>query len=149
MEESAQGDTQAGGKMSVHTLRGLLDANEARRLIVDDGRYKNGLIVSDFRVFGTNHNQVIDGVTLSYTEIAHPTLDMDAGNSNQFGWAGAGTGHHWQVLDVGHVAVQDIWIRNLDQNQPVNYVITLLPVELTDAEGVMALIKERIQDDLP
>jgi hypothetical protein len=136
------------------TLRGRLDTSELRRLIVDDGRLNHGYRVVSFVVFpyapagGTQQTPVTLG--LDYDMGAN----MDASDNRQIGWAvtvygsGALEGGQISVIDPDHVIIQDLWIRNENAVDEVNYLIELEPVDLNDDQAILSLIKERSQDDL-
>ena len=55
------------------------------------------------------------------------------------------------VLDPDHVIIMDLYIQGIvgsgGGSDPINYLIELETVELTDEESILTLIKERSQDD--
>jgi len=139
--------------MKRRTLRGRLATNELRQLIVDDGRLNQGYRVVSFVVFpyapaGATQQTP---VTLGLDYDMGP--NMDASDSRQIGWAvtvyGTGSleGNNISVIDPNHVIIRDLWIRNENGVDQVNYLIELEYVELTDDQAVLTLIKERSQDD--
>jgi predicted type IV restriction endonuclease len=89
----------------------------------------------------------LDGGILAFSESAL-TGQLDARLAQQIGWSSAGTGIHWSLIDPGKMVTQDLWVENIDGTNEMNYLITLLPIELSPAEGVLALIKENQQDAL-
>jgi hypothetical protein len=80
--------------------------------------------------------------------------NMDASDNRQIGWAvtvyGTGSleGGQISVIDPDHIVVRDLYIRNENSNDEVNYLIELEAVDLTDDQAILTLIKERSQDDL-
>jgi hypothetical protein len=62
--------------------------------------------------------------------------------------SGALEGGQISVIDPDHVIIQDLWIRNENAVDEVNYLIELEPVDLNDDQAILSLIKERSQDDL-
>jgi hypothetical protein len=140
--------------MKRRTLRGRLATSELRRLIVDDGRLNHGYRVVSFVVFpyapaGATQQTP---VTLGLDYDMGP--NMDASDNRQIGWAvtvyGAGSleGGQISVIDPDHIIIQDLWIRNENGVDEVNYLIELEPVELSNDQAILSLIKERSQDDL-
>jgi hypothetical protein len=122
-------------------------------LIVDDGRLNIGYKVVSFVVFpyapaGATQQTP---VTLGLDYDMGP--NMDASDNRQIGWAvtvyGTGSleGGQISVIDPDHIVVRDLYIRNENSNDEVNYLIELEAVELSDDQAVLALIKERSQDD--
>jgi len=136
------------------TLRGRLATSELRRLIVDDGRLNHGYRVVSFVVFpyapaGATQQTP---VTLGLDYDMGP--NMDASDNRQIGWAvtvyGTGSleGGQISVIDPDHIVIRDLYIRNENSNDEVNYLIELEAVDLTDDQAILTLIKERSQDDL-
>jgi hypothetical protein len=97
-------------------------------------------------------------------------LDEDGGllwnweDNRQIAWAGTPivgqqasafnqtVGAPFQVIAPDHVVLQDLYVtaqlgQDTTAGDLVNYLITLEPVELTDNEAILTLIKERSQDD--
>lgn len=144
--------------MRRRTLRGQFVEGENKRLIVDDGRLNHGYKVVGFYVAG-------DGALSAANDVvATLSLDYDApftwnwGDNRQIGWASNNidglSGHNapFSVIDPDHVVIMDLWIQGQTGSAGgtgvINYLIELQPVELTDDQAILALIKERSQDDL-
>lgn len=135
----------------VYTLRGLLRGSEKRRIIVDDGRFNHAMRVTDFVVFpvsvsGGNDIQCTLGLNKDFQSI------WDASDSATFGWASwwsdSNAKHDWKYLDPDHLVVRSLYIRNSSaSNAEANYVIKLEPVEISDDEAILQLIKENQQGD--
>jgi len=140
-----------------HTLRGVIQSDSSvKHLITDDGRYRNGLEVVDFYVWPTKGQFVGDFTAVLGREFDMTTGSARADDSRQFGWIiGAGftqaTGNNGMVqaiLDPFKVIVRDLFLSvESTVTQTYNYMIVLMPVELTPEEGLVQLIKERSQDD--
>jgi len=144
--------------MNRRTLRGQFPEGENRRLIVDDGRLNHGYKVVGFYVAG-------DGALSAGNDVvATLSLDYDApftwnwGDNRQIGWASNNidslSGHSapFSVLDPDHVVIMDMYIQGQTGSAGgtgvVNYLIELEPVELSNDQAILSLIKERSQDDL-
>jgi hypothetical protein len=138
-----------------HTLRGKLEASELRRLVVDDGRLTHGLRIHEFHVW-----PAIEGgtqlTTVTVGTKSNMAANMDAGDNRQIAWGlthySASSGQLGQgstsIIDHDKTVVQDLFIRNDNTSDAVNYLLVLDAVELTETESVLNLIKERAQDDI-
>jgi len=138
-----------------HTLRGQLDASELRRLVVDDGRLDHGLQIKEFSVWpAVEGGTQLTTVTVGTKSNMAP--NMDAGDNRQIAWGlthfSATSGQLGQgttsIIDHDKTVVQDLFIRNNNTGDAVNYLLVLQAVNLTEAETVLNLIKERSQDDI-
>jgi hypothetical protein len=135
------------------TLRGQLTDLVPKRLIVDDGRLNSGYRIVSFQVWPDFNSDDAVFATLGTQYDMVPTAN--AGDNRQIGWAigsvdatGANRGGQmWSVLDPEHLVIMDLYILS-NRNTTVNYLIELEPVELTDDQTILTLIKERSQDDL-
>lgn len=139
--------------MKRRTLRGRLEDNFVHRLIVDDGRTNHGYIVKEFYVWpsGVSDDGVFATLGTQYDMIG----GANAGDNRQIAWAGSawGTGGSTQagafnVVDPDHVVITDLWIRRENAADECNYLVILEPITLSEDEAIMALIKERSQDDI-
>lgn len=138
------------------TLRGQVVEGELKRLIVDDGRFNHGYKVVRFVVACSPDSASND---------AYATLGLDEdvglvwnwGDNRQIAWASSGVSGvgdvrgPWELVDPDHIAVTDIYIRarvgSSGGDSIVNYYVELEPVTLSDDQAILALIKERSQDD--
>mgnify|MGYP001229395274 CR=1 FL=1 len=141
--------------MKRRTLRGRLAPSEARQLVVDDGNFNHGYKVMEFQAFSvapTGGAQICPVILALDYDIGS---DFDAGDNRQIGWsisnfdtAGNFSFFLPSVLDPDHVVIRDLYIKNLGALDFVNFLIVLEPMELTDDQAILTLIKERSQDDL-
>jgi hypothetical protein len=135
----------------MRTLRGRVDASETKRLIVDDGRLNHGMRVKEFHVWAISKGSGDDpecSLGLDYDMSAN----WDASDNRQIAWAGQTTTAgsrlmQFSLIDPDHVVIMDLYIQNFGSDV-ANYLIILEPVELTDDQAILTLIKERSQDDL-
>jgi hypothetical protein len=137
------------------TMRGRLSAGETRRLIVDDGRFTDGWVVESFSVVSTDPGTSADPHMVLCIDEGGMTGNWDFADNRQIAWAfmssevGTGAG---QSITYGswvseHVVVTDLFIQDFSTSGG-NYIITIRRQELTEDEAILALIKERAQDDL-
>ena len=136
--------------MNTFTLRGRLGAGEKKSLVVDDGRFNHGMIVKEFHVWGlTNQSQA--EMTLNI-ESDNAGTNFDASNSSQIGWGaqigavGTVSMTFFSLIDPDHVVVRDLILNNFGTDAG-NYMVILEPIDLSDDQAIMALIKEKMQDD--
>jgi hypothetical protein len=135
----------------MRTLRGRVAAGETKRLIVDDGRLNHGMKVKEFHVWAISKASSDDpecSLGLDYDM----SPNWDASDNRQIAWAGMTTTvttrlMDFSLIDPDHIVIQDLWIQNFGSD-PANYLVLLEPVELTDDQAILSLIKERSQDDL-
>ena len=137
--------------MRIRTLRGRVDGLQTKRLIVDDGRLNHGMRVKEFHVWAPSvagSTDVECALGLDYDMAA----EQDASDNRQIGWAAQTTSAtsrvmQFSLLDPDHIVINDLYINNFSDDE-ANYLVILEPVELTDDQAILALIKERSQDDL-
>jgi hypothetical protein len=143
--------------MNTRSLRGQVQEGTVKRLILDDGRLNHGYKITKF---------IIAGDPSSFGNDAYATLGLDYdtplvwnwGDNRQIGWAStnvaqtSGVNTAFSVLDPDHIVIMDLWIQGqvsaAGGSSVINYYIELEPVNLTDDQAVLQLIKERSQDDL-
>lgn len=140
--------------MARHTMRGQLANNETRRLILDDGQFTQAHRIVGFYAFPVRPDNAAEDVaaTLALNEDA-ARITWDASNNGQIGWAATGIGGSrdiqgtFSVIDPDHIVVRDLWIYGSGSAAaPVNYLVILEPVEISEDRAVLALIKEVNQD---
>jgi hypothetical protein len=142
--------------VKTRTLRGQFQEGQTHRLVVDDGRINVGYKVTSFVIAGDPSSSGNDAwATLS--------LDYDApanwnwSDNRQIGWSStniqstAGAQPSFTLVDPDHIVVRDLYIQgtvsSAGGSSVINYLVTLEQVELSDDQAVLALIKERSQDD--
>lgn len=134
--------------MAVHTLRGIVSvANSPLRLFVDDGRFTEGHRVKSFTIIGGNNGINEGKAVLTYSENGATSIDFE--NSDQIGWAIWDTdttlgGRHFSVIDPDHLVNADLFISTITANA-INFIIEVEPVTMTEAQGVLQLIKSKRQ----
>ena len=138
--------------MSLHTLRGRVPASTKKTIIIDDGRLNHGMKVKEFHVWGVDYDSHAE-MALCLNEI-NAGAQWDASNGNQIAWAcqsGAiappPSMSHFSLIDPNHVVIQDLIINNFGITDG-NYLVILEQIKLSDDQAIIALIKERQQDDL-
>ena len=135
---------------SVRALRGKLKAGEKRRVIVDDGRFTDGWVVTGFDCFPTNATGPDVQGLLAIDEDGL-TTGWDASDNRQIAWSfmfvGTNGGDSNSFIAPGHVVIQDLWVENFGTD-PMNFIIQVERRTLSDDQAILALIQERSQDDL-
>lgn len=141
--------------MNRRTLRGQLIEGTSKRLIVDDGRFNHGYKVVRFVVSGEPTSAGNDCWATLALDYDAPQ-QWDWGDNRQIGWAAtnvtASPDAPFSVIDPDHIVVTDLYIQgrvgSSAGESPINYLIELEPVTMSDDQAILALIKERSQDDL-
>jgi hypothetical protein len=134
--------------MAVHTLRGIVNVgNSPLRLFVDDGRFTEGHRVKSFTIIGGNNGISEGKAVLTYSETGATSIDFE--NSDQIGWAIWDTdttlgGRHFSIVDPDHLVNADLYISTITANA-INFIIEVEPVTMTEAQGVLQLIKAKRQ----
>lgn len=133
--------------MRVHTLRGRVEANTKKRLILDDGRTTHGMIVKEFYIWakdGIDDPRCV--LALSEDNIG---TDMDASNSNQIAWShvaqSAANSDRYSIIDPDHIVIRDLFISNLTSVDS-NYLVILEAKNISEEEAILQLIKEGQQN---
>ena len=139
------------------TLRGQLIEGDNKRLIVDDGRLNHGYKVVSFHIAADiteSSNDAFATLSLAYDS----DLAWDWSDNRQIGWAGtympgtSGVNAPYSLIDPDHIVVMDLYIQGRvgagGGTSPINYLIELETVDLTDDQTIITLIKERSQDDI-
>ena len=144
------------GKHRRRTLRGQFIEGDTKRLILDDGRLNHGYKVVSFVISGDVSTSAGDAYATLSLDFDAP-LAWDWGDNRQIAWAStnvsatSGSDAPFTVVDPDHVIIQDLYIQGTvagaGGSTPINYLIELETVDLTDDEAILTLIKERSQDD--
>lgn len=144
--------------MKTHTMRGRVAYNNPVRLILDDGQFTRAHRVVALYTFPSSITSGVSeeaDVTLALDY--DPSPNWDARDNRQIGWAGFRNGatpsseslNAWSLIDPDHIVVRDLYIINNNSlSSATNYMVVLEEVAINEDEAVLALIKERSQDDL-
>lgn len=138
-------------RSGARTLRGTLEGNEIRQLVVDDGIFTNGLRITYFSVwqFDFAAPQGAYGL-LSTRDIVVPLGMMPANDPACFAWsAQLITGPQdslstWERIDPDHIVNEELFIHNR-ANTVLNYLIVAEPYSMSEDEGVLQLVKNKQQ----
>lgn len=129
------------------TFRGIVAPGAIRRLIADDGQYKNGLKITSVSCWSPTADN--DGyIILSRNEDLATEMRPDDGA--QIAWAvfGVATTNAVQAygwIDPDHIIQQDLFISGV--NGLMAYLIEAEEVSMTDAQGVLQLAKTAALND--
>ena len=141
-------------RKSTRTLRGRLEQNEIRQLVVDDGIFTNGLRITYFTVWSADINvgaSAIGCLSLSDTIVSSDFLP--ANDPAVFAWSMFVLGNTpgqiellnaWERLDPDHIVNEELFIHNRIAT-PLEYLIVAEPYTMTEDEGVLQLVKGKQQ----
>ena len=141
--------------MKRRSLRGVIASGTKKRLIVDDGMFTYGYRVVEFHVFGKDLSQTGNGCSgILATSDEGQLTDFDCSDNRQIAWAGYAQTDQFaplnekSIVDPNHIIVTDLFVGATSQAaSPINYLVVVEPMTLTEQQGIMALVKERSQDD--
>ncbi len=138
------------------TLRGTCIDQEVRRLIMDDGNFTKAYKVIDFQIVSIDPDNVSNDAwgTLALDQDGARVWRLD--DNRQIGWSGQridggnnSVASVMSLVDPDHVVVRDLFVYGQSQSGlGYQYYVRLEKVDITDDEAILALIKERSQDDL-
>lgn len=145
-------------RTGARTLRGTLQANEIRQLVVDDGIFTNGLRVEYFTVWvGDFTSEAATGglLSLSDTVVSPGNNTFPANDPACFAWSFQGRSASplpaidesvttWERIDPDHIVNEELFIHNRG-NTVLNYLIIAQPYFMTEDEGVLQLVKGKQQ----
>jgi hypothetical protein len=136
----------------VRTLRGSLQPNEVRQLVVDDGIFTNGLRIDYFTVWTSDIPTATSVVgCLSLNDTIIPTALLPANDPSVFAWSMMTMGtpatleiNAWERIDPDHIVNEELFIHNRASTQ-LEYLIVAEPYFMTEDEGVLQLVKGKQQ----
>lgn len=138
---------------SVRTLRGvILDGNSVKKIMDNDLR-NVGYQIEDFCVWPWNMdtNAYVSGKLWIGNDTDADTTNSQAQDNRAIAWsATSGTtaeAVNYKIVDPDHVVTNQLHVVN-NSATAMSYMVVMRRVDLSDNERVMALIKERSQDDL-
>jgi hypothetical protein len=126
----------------------LTGTETSRQLVVDDGRYRHGFVISSFRVWGgptVEGNNVAAVLSRSSTAVT----TMNANHSPVFAWAATINDTtngftEWNIIDPEHVVNEELHLHNVN-GTAFNYLIVMHDLTMTDEQGVLQLVKNQSQ----
>jgi hypothetical protein len=129
------------------TLRGRAESGDVVQLIVDDGRYRNGYRITGFFAWSPTFSNNCYAI-LSYSDV--PATQANADDSRQITWASYADGttnitSQTSVIDPDHVVQQDLYVHV--QGATMSYLVIMEEIELTEAQGILQLVKADQQSD--
>jgi len=139
------------------TLRGIADSGVNKRLIVDDGRLNHGYRVVRFEIFPVDvASGASDCSGVLSLDFDGTTVEWRADDNRQIAWSSTtmsttySLNNKTDIIDPEHVVIMDLWVLAYTNGSDarINYLVELEPVELTNDQAILSLIKERSQDDL-
>lgn len=138
-------------RSGARTLRGTLEGNEIRQLVVDDGIFTNGLRITYFTVWQFDFAAPPGAYGLLCTrDTVVPAGMMPANDPACFAWAAQlidgtlTTLTTWERIDPDHIVNEELFIHNR-ANTVMNYLIVAEPYNMTEDEGVLQLVKNKQQ----
>lgn len=143
--------------MVERTLRGTIQQSQSGQkisLIVDDGRLTHGHRITNIKMWPARASQVGDVTAVLATNAPSAITPMDSENNGQIAWVygafSTSQGNGFEVIvDPNHIVVQElVLIADIGANfaDGLNYMISICPHELSEAESAYVQIKARQQN---
>jgi hypothetical protein len=137
---------------AVHTLRGIVPGSTKQRIFDNDLR-NVGWKIKEFYLWPNNMD--VNPYVWAKLWIGNDTGGSlgfsDAGDNRAIAWASASGSTaealRWSVIDPDHIITNTLSVHS-GSPESVAYLIVLEQMTLSDDEEIMALIKERSQDDI-
>jgi len=146
-------------KIGSYTAKGIASHLVEEKIVLDDGRFNTGYVVTGFQIYPNNFTggspSTTSGIGRLATESGLPTVRenfIDAA-LNTFVAADAITGGFENVtqdarsfIDPDNLIVQDLFITILNAaDVAMNYMITFDKYEFTDWKGALAMTRNKSQ----
>jgi hypothetical protein len=128
--------------MSVHIVRYELQPSETRRIILDNRDLNKNRMLASLLMFP---RAATDPPTAGVVAHLQPTTNhwFAVEDNQQIAWCG-----QWGVdaiTDPMNILVEDIFLTNTDAINNVNVIATFVDVKSTNAEAILAMIRQRSQ----
>jgi len=142
-------------KIGEYTMRGRVpkDSN-SNRILLDDGRFDTGYRVVDFIVAPRDPNNSAEDINAKLTTEPVTTLGWRWDDNTQIAWAVSENRvvgspvFGRSIIDPDNLIVQDLFIQCENSgSDDVNYLIKLEKYDFTDAQGALAMVRNRSQGD--
>jgi len=130
-----------------HTLRGTI-GGKTRKVVLENSLSGVGWKITKFDVIPNNLEAAPYCVCKLFTDDQGGSVTYsDMFDNRAIGWGAAERASRYSVIDPHHVIRGNLTVLSLTP-ESASYLIHLESMTLTDTEEVMALIKERSQDDV-
>lgn len=137
----------------IRTLRGTANGNE-KKIVFNNDLMNVGWRVKSFQVWPNN----LDACPYVWAKLwigndeGGSISFSDAGDNRSIAWSAssspaAPTASQWSVLDPNHIITNELSVHS-GSGDSLAYLIELEIMSLTDDEQIMAIIKQRSQDDI-
>ena len=157
-----------GKSLGTYTARGIVTeeftrAGKPDRVRLFDGTFETAYVVKDFYAIpvdftGANQPDFVLKLATSPNIDHDPALFCDPSDSREIAWAGCvGSNGSWadqaSAVDPDNMIVEDLWIYannvTVDETTPCGYMIVMEKYEITDAQGAIAMSRDRANEPEP
>ena len=145
-------------KVGEYTVRGKVAHLEEARIILNDGRFDTGFVITRFSVFPKDFTAASDQNILGRlaTTDGLPLVRenfWDASDNRQIAWCAtdgdgfeAMTPGESAIIDPDNFIVEDLFITCLNGDDgDSNYLIVMDKYDTTDSRGALAMVRNRSQ----
>ena len=143
-------------KVGSYTCRGSMKSTEVERVILFDGRFDTGYVITKFMIIVDDpDNSGLDGYGILATQTDMGTT-WNLSDGTQIGWAsmnngGSATGptaEPFELIDRDNLVVEDLFVyaeTNAAGLNAINYYIEMDKYEFTDSRGALAMVRNKTQ----
>ena len=146
-------------KIGQYTVRGQSTSQTTRRIILFDGRFDTGYVITKFEIITQDpDNSGLDcyGVLLADEPSTPTSVNWDLNSNVQVGWAsmynaGSAFGPSadpFGLVDRDNLIIEDLYIyveTNAAGTNKVNYYIEMDKYDISESSGALAMVKNRSQ----
>jgi hypothetical protein len=150
-------------KIGEYTVRGQSSETESesgspKKIELFDGTFTTAYRVIRFDIWGatfasSTHPDVIGKLGTTGDLEEQSVNFMNAGEQREIAWAGSAGGSDTinnfdTIIDPDNLIVEDlfVYVRNVSDAEPINYLITMEKYEITDWQGALAMVRNNAQN---
>ena len=136
----------------IHTLRGVVGAQEEFRIRLFDGRFDTGFRLLRIETMPITQTSGLESFIRAYTEPGIGSVNgqtWDWSDNREVGWAsGVSSGGNIQtnfsLVDKDAIIIEDLYLRGGNAGDNM-YYIELEKVDISEAAGALALVRNKSQ----
>ena len=144
-------------KIGEYTVRGIGEEADPIKINLFDGKFNTGYRITSFQVFASNidgqYDQRCTGKLGTTADLNQNAVGFwNAGEPREIAWASSNDGAIdaggilESVIDPDNMIIEDLYVYlRSNQNEPVNYIVTMEKYDITDWQGALGMVRNRSQ----
>lgn len=144
-------------KIGEFTARGQVPEGTEDRIILFDGRFDTGFIVTEFVIWAGDASSSSNDCVARLSTVALGAMpssgDMtNAADNRQIAWSAVQAGSSGfnnlaSIIDPDNLIVEDLYVSGQSGGSAINinYLITLVKYDFTEWRGALAMVRNRSQ----